>query len=425
MTSLIKNIYARQILDSRGNPTLEVDVVLFSGDMGTASVPSGVSKGKFEAVEIRDNDNDFWGKSVKKAVYNVNKVIAPVLINQNVIKQYLIDKILIDLDGSENKGTLGANAMLGVSMACVRAAANYYKIPLFEYLGGMYAKTLPVPMMNILNGGQHANNNLEFQEFMIAPVGAENFSQAIQMGAEVFYSLKDIIQKRNLSTNVGDEGGFAPNLNTNTEAIELVIEAIQKAGYTTDQIKICLDVASDEFYKQGRYFIRGKGYESDEFVEILVKLVNNYPIISVEDAMAQEDWDGWKLLTRHLGHRCQLVGDDLFVTNVDRIKTGIEKSVANSVLIKLNQIGTVSETLDAINYAKNYGYTTIISHRSGETEDTFIADLSVAVNSGLIKTGSLSRGERISKYNRLLKIEQYLNSSSRYLGLESFNPKKY
>lgn len=424
MSSSIKNIRARQILDSRGNPTLEVDVVLFSGESGTASVPSGASKGKFEAVELRDNEEDFGGKSVRKAVYNVNKVIAPVLTNQNVANQYSIDKVLIDLDGTENKGTLGANAMLGVSMACARAAANYYKLPLYEYLGGVFGKTLPVPMMNILNGGVHANNNLEFQEFMIAPVGAENFAHALQIGAEIFYGLKEILKKRKLSTSVGDEGGFAPNLDTNSDAIELVIEAIQYSGYTTDQVKICLDVASSEFYKNDKYFIRGYGYSSIEFVEILEKLVKDYPIISIEDGMSQDDWDGWKLLTQRIGSRCQLVGDDLFVTNIDRIKEGISKSIANSVLIKLNQIGTVSETLDAINYARNYGYTTIISHRSGETEDTFIADLAVGVNSGQIKTGSLSRSERVAKYNRLLKIEQHLGSSAKYLGIKAFNPKR-
>lgn len=420
----IKNIHARQILDSRGNPTLEVDVVLFSGETGTASVPSGASKGKFEAVELRDNEEEFGGKSVRKAVYNVNKVIAPVLANQNVTNQYSVDKTLIELDGSENKGTLGANALLGVSMACARAAANYYKLPLYEYLGGIYAKTLPVPMMNILNGGVHANNNLEFQEFMIAPVAAENFAHALQIGAEIFYSLKNILKKKNLSTGVGDEGGFAPNLNTNSDAIKLVIDAIQAANYTTEQVKICLDVASSEFYNNGKYFIQDYGYTSAEFVEILEKLVISYPIISIEDGLAQDDWQGWEMLTKKIGHKCQLVGDDLFVTNIERIRTGIKESAANSVLIKLNQIGTVSETLDAINYAKNYGYTTVISHRSGETEDTFIADLAVAVNSGQIKTGSLSRSERVAKYNRLLKIEQHLGSAAKYLGLKAFNPKR-
>lgn len=423
-SSAIKNIHARQILDSRGNPTLEVEVILFSGESGIASVPSGASKGKFEAVELRDNEDEFSGKSVRKAVNNVNKVIAPVLINKNVVNQYFIDRTLIELDGSENKGTLGANALLGVSMACARAAASYYKIPLYEYLGGIFAKTMPVPMMNILNGGVHAGNNLEFQEFMIAPVAAENFAHALQMGAEIFYSLKKILLKKNLSTGVGDEGGFAPNLNTNSDAIKLIIEAIQTAGYTTEQVKLCLDIASSEFYNDGKYFIQDYGYTSAEFIEILEKLVNSYPIISIEDGLAQEDWSGWEILTKKIGHKCQLVGDDLFVTNQERLKFGIKKAAANSILIKLNQIGTVSETLDTINYAKNYGYTTVISHRSGETEDTFIADLAVAVNSGLIKTGSLSRSERVAKYNRLLKIEQYLGSSAKYTGINAFNPKR-
>lgn len=423
-SSAIKNIHARQILDSRGNPTLEVEVILFSGESGIASVPSGASKGKFEAVELRDNEDEFSGKSVRKAVNNVNKVIAPVLINKNVVNQYFIDRTLIELDGSENKGTLGANALLGVSMACARAAASYYKIPLYEYLGGIFAKTMPVPMMNILNGGVHAGNNLEFQEFMIAPVAAENFAHALQMGAEIFYSLKKNLLKKNLSTGVGDEGGFAPNLNTNSDAIKLIIEAIQTAGYTTEQVKLCLDIASSEFYNDGKYFIQDYGYTSAEFIEILEKLVNSYPIISIEDGLAQEDWSGWEILTKKIGHKCQLVGDDLFVTNQERLKFGIKKAAANSILIKLNQIGTVSETLDTINYAKNYGYTTVISHRSGETEDTFIADLAVAVNSGLIKTGSLSRSERVAKYNRLLKIEQYLGSGAKYPGINAFNPKR-
>ncbi len=420
----IKNIHARQILDSRGNPTLEVEVILFSGESGIASVPSGASKGKFEAVELRDNEDEFGGKSVRKAVNNVNKVITPVLINKNVTNQYFIDKTLIELDGSENKGTLGANALLGVSMSCARAAANYYKIPLYEYLGGIFAKTMPVPMMNILNGGVHAGNNLEFQEFMIAPVVAENFTHALQIGAEVFYTLKKILMKKNLSTGVGDEGGFAPNLNTNSDAIKLIIEAIQTAGYTTEQVKLCLDIASSEFYNDGKYFIQDYGYTSAEFVEILEKLVNSYPIISIEDGLAQDDWAGWESLTKRIGNKCQLVGDDLFVTNQERLKLGIKNTAANSILIKLNQIGTVSETLDTINYAKNYGYTTVISHRSGETEDTFIADLAVAINSGLIKTGSLSRSERVAKYNRLLKIEQYLGSGAKYPGINAFNPKR-
>lgn len=425
MASAIKNIHARQILDSRGNPTVEVEVSLFSGEVGIASVPSGASTGKFEAVELRDNNEDFGGKGVFQAVSNVNKIIAPALINKNVCSQASIDKILIDLDGTENKSKLGANAILGVSLACARTAANYYKLPLYEYIGGIFGQTMPVPLMNILNGGVHANNGLEFQEFMIAPVGAESFKHAIQMGAEIFYSLKEILKKRELSTGVGDEGGFAPNLPTNTDALELIIEAIECANYNTNQVKICLDVASSEFFKKGKYFIRGYGYSNIEFAEILENIVEKFPIISIEDGMSQEDWEGWRILTQRLGKKCQLVGDDLFVTNFERIKMGLEKSTANSVLIKPNQIGTLTETLNSINYAKNNGYTTIISHRSGETEDTFIADLAVGVNSGQIKTGSLSRSERIAKYNRLLKIEQHLGLNAKYLGINAFNPKKH
>lgn len=422
MSSSIKNIHARQILDSRGNPTLEVEVELYSGEKACASVPSGASTGKFEAVELRDKNSEIYGgKSVMVAVNNVNKIIVPALIGDDVSKQYDIDKKIIELEGTDNKGKLGANATLGVSLACARVAAKYYGQELYEYLGGICGNTLPVPMMNILNGGVHANNNLEFQEFMIAPVGAENFSHAIQIGAEIFYSLKSILKKRGLSVGVGDEGGFAPELETNIEAIELLIDAILTAGYSTDSVKICLDVASSEFFNGNKYYIRGQGYSSEEFVEILSKLVEEFPIVSIEDGLSQEDWAGWEFLTKQLGNRCQLVGDDLFVTNLRRIKMGVEKCCANSVLIKPNQIGTLSETLDAIKFSKSNGYTTVISHRSGETEDTFIADLSVGVNSGLIKTGSLSRGERIAKYNRLLKIEEILGSSATFFGLSAFN----
>ena len=422
MSSSIKNIHARQILDSRGNPTLEVEVELYSGEKACASVPSGASTGKFEAVELRDKNSEIYGgKSVMVAVNNVNKIIASALIGDDVSKQYDIDKKIIELEGTDNKGKLGANATLGVSLACARVAAKYYGQELYEYLGGICGNTLPVPMMNILNGGVHANNNLEFQEFMIAPVGAENFSHAIQISAEIFYSLKSILKKRGLSVGVGDEGGFAPELETNIDAIELLIDAILTAGYSTDSVKICLDVASSEFFNGNKYYIRGQGYSSEEFVEILSKLVEEFPIVSIEDGLSQEDWAGWEFLTKQLGNRCQLVGDDLFVTNLRRIKMGVEKSCANSVLIKPNQIGTLSETLDAIKFSKSNVYTTVISHRSGETEDTFIADLSVGVNSGLIKTGSLSRGERIAKYNRLLKIEEILGSSATFLGLSAFN----
>ena len=421
MSYSIKNIHARQILDSRGNPTLEVEVELYSGEKVCASVPSGASTGKFEAVELRDKNSEIYGgKSVMIAVNNVNKIIAPALIGDDVLKQYDIDKKIIELEGTDNKGKLGANATLGVSLACARVAAKYYGQELYEYLGGICGNTLPVPMMNILNGGVHANNKLEFQEFMIAPVGAENFSHAIQIGAEIFYSLKSILKKRGLSVGVGDEGGFAPELETNIDAIELLIDAILTAGYSTDSVKICLDVASSEFFNGNKYYIRGQGYSSEEFVEILSKLVEEFPIVSIEDGLSQEDWAGWEFLTKQLGNRCQLVGDDLFVTNLRRIKMGVEKCCANSVLIKPNQIGTLSETLDAIKFSKSNGYTTVISHRSGETEDTFIADLSVGVNSGLIKTGSLSRGERIAKYNRLLKIEEILGSSATFLGFLEF-----
>lgn len=423
MTTQIKEIHARPILDSRGNPTLEVEVKLFSGVTGIASVPSGASRGKYEAIELRDNEQEYSGRGVQSAINNVNQIIAPVLVNKNVLNQYLIDRTLIKLDGTPNKSRLGANAILGVSLACARAGADYYGIPLFMYLGGLNACTMPTPMINILNGGVHAGNNLAMQEFMIAPVGAKSFSEALRMGAEVFYSLKTLLIKNGLSTGVGDEGGYSPNLSKNSEAIELIIEAIKEAKYTTNDIKICLDVASSEFYNNGRYFINDYAYTSEEFVNILEGLVNKYPIISIEDGMSQDDWDGWKLLTKKIGNRCQLVGDDLFVTNIFRIRTGIEKNSANSVLIKLNQIGTVSETLEAINYAKSKNYTTIISHRSGETEDTFIADLAVAVNSGLIKTGSLARSERVAKYNRLLKIEEILGIKASYLGLSAFNPK--
>ena len=402
MNSQIKDISARQILDSRGNPTIEVEVFLNSGNSGVAAVPSGASKGDFEAVELRDNKDNFCGKSVEKAVNNVNKIIAPALIGKKSI------------NGSENKSILGANAILGVSLACAKASSDFLKMPLYKYLGGINSRTLPIPMMNILNGGVHSNNNLEFQEFMIFPIGAESFNCAIQMGAEIFYELKKILHKLNLSTSVGDEGGFAPNLNTNSDAIELIIESIEGAGYSTDDVKICLDVASSEIYKDGRYFIRDYGYTSNEFVEILEGLVSKYPIYSIEDGMAQDDWEGWSLLTTRLGNCCQLVGDDLFVTNIKRIRRGVKKSVANSVLIKPNQSGTLTETLEAIDYAKSHNSQTVISHRSGETSDTFIADLAVGVNSGQIKTGSLSRGERVAKYNRLLKIEQELDCSANW-----------
>lgn len=419
----IKNISARQILDSRGNPTVEVEVELFSGATGVAKVPSGASTGIYEALELRDGGKDYDGKSVYNAVNNVNNVIAPKLLNKEASNQYILDNLLIHLDGTEYKEKLGANAILGVSMACAVACANSFCMPLYRYLGGVNALTLPVPMMNIINGGAHADNNISFQEFMIAPVGAVCFREALQMGVEIFHTLKKILSKRGFSTGVGDEGGFAPDLGGEIEAIELIIEAIEKAGYTTKDVKICLDVASSEFYKDGRYIVGTDEYNSNEFIDILETLVERYPVISIEDGMSQDDWEGWKLLTERLGRRCQLVGDDLFVTNFDRIQRGITAGVANSVLIKLNQIGTVSETINSVHLAQKSNYTTIISHRSGETEDTFIADLAVALNSGQIKTGSLSRSERIAKYNRLLKIEEEIGHEADYLGMDAFNPR--
>lgn len=427
MSTFIEDIVARQILDSRGNPTVEVDVKLSGGIIGRAAVPSGASTGIFEALELRDGDKHIYGgKSVMKAVNNINNIIAPELIGEKATHQKEIDTFMIDMDGTENKSKLGANAILGVSLACAKAASMAYEMSLYRYLGGINALTLPVPMMNIINGGAHADNNIDLQEFMIAPVGAENFHHAIQMGAEVFHTLKSILKSKGLATSVGDEGGFAPNLNSNSEGVEVIIEAIQKAGYSTEQVKICLDVASSEFYENGIYKLAGEGKElnSSEMAGFLKEWVAKYPIISIEDGMAEQDWDGWELLTREIGSRCQLVGDDLFVTNTRRLAEGIRRHVANSILIKVNQIGTLSETLDAISMAHAAGYTSIISHRSGETEDSFIADLAVAVNSGQIKTGSMSRSDRIAKYNQLLRIEEKLGSAAKYLGLKAFNGQK-
>lgn len=424
MSTFIEDIYARQILDSRGNPTVEVDVKLTNGVKGRAAVPSGASTGIFEALELRDGDKSkYMGKSVQKAVDNVNNLIAPELIGEKASHQKEIDTFMIDMDGTENKSRLGANAILGVSLAVAKAASKAYGMSLYRYLGGINALTLPVPMMNIINGGAHADNNIDFQEFMIAPVGAENFSHAIQMGSEVFHTLKKVLNNKGMATSVGDEGGFAPNLGSNAEGIEVILEAIDKAGYNTDQIKICLDVASSEFYEDGRYNLEGKSLDNKEMTDFLDEWVKKYPIISIEDGMAEQDWDGWEMLTQRLGCRCQLVGDDLFVTNTRRLADGIKRNAANSILIKVNQIGTLSETLDAISMAHAAGYTTIISHRSGETEDTFIADLAVAVNSGQIKTGSASRSDRMAKYNQLLRIEQKLGSAAKYLGLQAFNGK--
>lgn len=429
----IEDIKARQILDSRGNPTVEVDVKLIDGAYGRASVPSGASTGIYEAKELRDNiKTDYLGKSVLKAIDNINSAITPNLLGEDATDQQLIDSLMLEMDGSFNKSTLGANAILAVSLACARAAADYYELPLYKYLGGIIGKTLPTPMMNILNGGAHANNNLDIQEFMIAPVGVSSFSDALKAGSEIFHTLKRILNEKGHSTTVGDEGGFAPNLSSTREAIEIIILAIEKAGYNTNNVKLCLDVAASELYEEGecsngvcslsRYFLKGENRKltSEDMVEYLEELVRDYPIISIEDGLAQDDWLGWQNLTEKLGKKCQLVGDDLFVTNTSRLKDGIEKHVANSILIKPNQIGTLTETLDAIYMAQKNGYTAIVSHRSGETEDSFIADLAVATNCGLIKTGSISRTDRLAKYNQLLRIEEELGTSAKYLGKKAF-----
>ena len=424
MSTFIEDIVARQILDSRGNPTVEVDVKLSGGQIGRAAVPSGASTGIFEALELRDGDETcYLGKSVMKAVNNVNNIIAPELIGEKATHQREIDTFMIDMDGTENKSKLGANAILGVSLACAKAAANGYNMALYRYLGGINALTLPVPMMNIINGGAHADNNIDFQEFMIAPVGARNFQHAIQMGSEIFHTLQKVLHEKGLATSVGDEGGFAPNLKSNEEAVEVILTAIERAGYNTDQVKICLDVASSEFYENGKYNLKGEGkvLDSAEMVEFLANWVEKYPIVSIEDGMAEQDWDGWEKLTRRIGCQCQLVGDDLFVTNTRRLAEGIRRNVANSILIKVNQIGTLTETLNAISMAHAAGYTAIVSHRSGETEDTFIADLAVATNCGMIKTGSASRSDRMAKYNQLIRIEQKLGSAAKYRGLQAFS----
>ena len=424
MGLFIEDVHARQILDSRGFPTVEADIRLSNGAVGRAAVPSGASTGVYEALELRDgNQFDYMGKGVSKAVDNINIIIAPEMIGENPAHQQELDALMLSLDGTDNKSKLGANAVLAVSMALARAAALGYKMPLYRYLGGVEARVMPTPMMNILNGGVHADNNLDFQEFMISPVGAKSFKGALKIGAEVFHSLKSILKSKGLSISVGDEGGFAPSLKSNDEGIELIMEAISKAGYTFDDVKICIDVASSEFYEDKKYNLAGgnKKLSREEMVDYLENWVDKYPIISIEDGMAEDDWKGWKLLTERLGNKCQLVGDDLFVTNTKRIAEGIGKNIANSVLIKLNQIGTLTETMAAIEMAKKAGYTAIVSHRSGETEDTFIADLAVATNCGLIKTGSLSRTDRLAKYNQLLRIEEELGSAAIYNGLKSFN----
>ena len=422
----ITDIYAREVLDSRGNPTVEVEVYTESGAFGRALVPSGASTGDFEAVELRDKDNKrYLGKGVLNAVKNVNEVIAPEIIGLSCLEQPLIDEKMIKLDGTPNKSKLGANAILAVSMACARAAADFLGVELYHYLGGCNARVLPVPMMNIINGGAHADNSVDFQEFMIIPANFPNFKEAIRCGAEVFHNLKKVLNEKKYSTAVGDEGGFAPNLGSNEEALQTIVEAIKRAGYAPGKdVFLAMDVAASEFYdkKSKTYKLAGEGKEftREEIVKFYETLANKYPIVSIEDGLDQEDWEGWKLLTDTIGNKVQLVGDDLFVTNTIRLQKGIDKGVANSILIKVNQIGSVTETLNAIELARTNGYTAVISHRSGETEDTFIADLAVATNAGQIKTGSASRTDRIAKYNQLLRIEDELDSQAIYRGVKTF-----
>jgi len=417
--SYISDVFARQVLDSRGNPTVEVDVITDEGALGRASVPSGASTGIHEAVELRDGDKKkYLGKGTLKAAKNVNSIIAPALLGYDVADQTGIDQLMLELDGTPNKGKLGANALLAVSMAVAKAAAEEAGLPLYRYVGGTNAKTLPIPMMNILNGGAHADNKIDFQEFMIMPVGATSFSEGLRWGVETFHALKTVLKKKGFSTNVGDEGGFAPNIQSNEEAIETVLEAITAAGYKAgSQIVIAMDAANSELWdtKKKKYVFHkssGKAMSSDELVKYWEKWVKQYPIVSIEDGMAEDDWKGWKALTEAIGDKCQLVGDDLFVTNVERLQQGIDKGVGNALLVKVNQIGTVTETINAVSLAQNNGYNTIMSHRSGETEDTTIADLAVALNCGQIKTGSASRTDRIAKYNQLIRIEEQLGDSA-------------
>lgn len=420
----IVNVHARQILDSRAFPTVEVEVTLEDGTVGRAAVPSGASTGEYEAVELRDGDNSkYLGKGVLNAVGNINNTISPALDGLNIFDQVKIDNTMIELDGTDNKEKLGANATLGVSLACAQAAANYLGLSLYQYIGGCNAKVLPVPMMNIINGGKHADNNVDLQEFMIMPVGANSFSDALRICAEIYHSLKKLLHDKGLSTAVGDEGGFAPDLKSNEEAIQIILEATKKAGYEPGrEIFIALDPASSEFFKDGKYNLEGEGrlLTPSEMADFYVDLVNKYPIISIEDGMAENDWTGWKDLTNKIGDRVQLVGDDLFVTNVKRLSMGIERETANSILIKVNQIGTLTETLNSIEMAQRAGYTAVVSHRSGETEDTTIADLVVAVNAGQIKTGAPARSERVAKYNQLLRIEEELGSAAEYRGRNAF-----
>lgn len=425
---IIYDVYARQILDSRGNPTVEVEVVLEDGTTGTAMVPSGASTGKFEAVELRDNVKDYYlGKSVEQAIENVNTEIAEAITGMSALDQVLIDQIMIELDGTENKGRLGANAMLGVSLAVSRAAANYLDIPYFQYIGGVNAKTLPVPMMNILNGGSHADNNVDFQEFMVMPAGVESFSKALQAGVEIYHALKGVLKEMGLLSGIGDEGGFAPNLDNNEEALKVILKAIERAGYEAGkEVFIAMDVAASEIYKDGKYHLasENKVLTSAEMVDYYIDICEKYPIISIEDGLNEEDWEGFELMVEKLGSKIQIVGDDLFVTNTKRLKKGIESKAANSILIKLNQIGTLTETLDTIEMAKRAGFTNVISHRSGETTDSTIADLAVATNAGQIKTGAPARSERVEKYNQLLRIEEYLDDAAQYASMDAFYNKK-
>ncbi len=425
--STIIGIHGREILDSRGNPTVEVEVALESGIVGRAAVPSGASTGTFEAVELRDGGDRYMGKGVLKAVENVNDRIAPELIGMDVSEQWYLDGAMIDLDGSENKGVLGANAILGVSMAAARAASEYFDMPLWSYLGGLGPFSLPTPMMNVINGGAHADNNLDIQEFMIMPYGADSFSDGLRMNVEIYHTLKKMLKDKGYSTALGDEGGFAPNLGSNREGFDILVEAIEKAGYRPgDQVGIAVDVAASEIYSEGTYFFNGEGrrFSSEELNEYYMGLCRDYPIVSIEDGMSEDDWDGFSLMTSTLGQSIQIVGDDVFVTNKNRLLKGIEKKAANAILIKLNQIGTVTETMEVIRTARNSGFATVISHRSGETSDTFISDLSVAVGAGQIKTGAPARTDRVAKYNQLIRIEERIGGQAPYAGLSAIKCKK-
>lgn len=420
MTS-IKSVKAREILDSRGNPTIEVDVALSDGAFGRAAVPSGASTGAFEAAELRDGGERYLGKGVRQAAANIEKFIAPRVVGQNPFEQQVIDKLMIEIDGSPNKSKLGANAILGVSLAVARAAANSKKLPFYAFIGGSDANLLPVPMMNILNGGAHADTNVDIQEFMIAPIGAQTFGESLQWGAEIYHALKSVLKKRGLATSIGDEGGFAPNLESNRAALDLIVEAIGKAGYKPkEEIALAMDVAATEFFKDGKYEFEGSQLSSDEMISYYKSLVDSYPLVSIEDPLSEDDWAGWIQITKDLGSQVQLVGDDLFVTNPERLAKGIKNGAANALLVKVNQIGTLTETLDAVKMAHDAGYRSMMSHRSGETEDTTIADLAVAANCGQIKTGAPARSERVAKYNQLLRIEEELGSRARYAGRAAF-----